>query len=163
MSFEAELKQRYAQAHHRLFNPPPRPKPVPPEPPKLQTPKQRPLFQLTTPLTNGYPNLPKLHTVLAAVSEAEGIEISRIVGVRKQASIVIARQTFCYLAYYYTRASLSQIGKVIGGKDHTTILYSVRAIERRCNENEAWRIRLKAVSDRLVTKLSPLSTTPIPF
>ena len=41
-----------------------------------------------------------------------------------------ARQVCIYLCRRYTGASLEELGSLFGGKDHTTMLYSIRKIEK---------------------------------
>lgn len=42
----------------------------------------------------------------------------------RKRELVWARQLYCYLAKKFTSLSLNQIGEVIGGKDHTTVIHS---------------------------------------
>jgi len=42
---------------------------------------------------------------------------------------VIARQLSMYLAKNYTNSSLKVIGDSFGGRDHSTVLYSLKAVQ----------------------------------
>jgi len=42
-----------------------------------------------------------------------------------------------WLAYHITGMSLSQIGRRLGGRDHTTILSGIRKIQRQIDAGEA--------------------------
>ncbi len=55
------------------------------------------------------------------------------------------RQIAMYLARELTKDSLPQIGKAFGGKHHTTVLHSIRKIERLSKEDS----RMKALLERL--------------
>jgi chromosomal replication initiator protein len=44
-------------------------------------------------------------------------------------SVVIARQLSMYLAKNYTNSSLKVIGDSFGGRDHSTVLYSLKAVQ----------------------------------
>lgn len=52
------------------------------------------------------------------------------------------RQEAMWLTRRYTTRSLPQIGRLFGGRDHTTVLYAVRAVNCRiiCAEDYARRI-----------------------
>ncbi|RYE38415.1 MAG: hypothetical protein EOP21_12240, partial [Hyphomicrobiales bacterium] len=59
------------------------------------------------------------------------ITMSEMVGPHRFAIIVRARQEAAYRMLHETKLSLTQIGKKLGDRDHTTILHSVRAHEAR--------------------------------
>lgn len=65
-----------------------------------------------------------LAQILNAVSEAAWIDVADIMGPWREKSLVQARQAACYLCRTYSKASFPRIGQFIGGRDHTTILYS---------------------------------------
>ena len=46
---------------------------------------------------------------------------------RRFKKAALARQAVCYWAYRRTELSLPQIARKMGGRDHTTVLHSVRA------------------------------------
>ena len=41
---------------------------------------------------------------------------------------VIARQMICYFTRKYTHLTLFEVGKLIGGRDHTTVIHSVNTV-----------------------------------
>jgi len=43
--------------------------------------------------------------------------------------LVVPRQIFIYLLHNFTRYSLKQIGGICGGRDHSTVLHSIHAVE----------------------------------
>ena len=43
---------------------------------------------------------------------------------------MVARSTIVYLARVVVGASYEQIGRALGGRDHSTIMYNFRAIDR---------------------------------
>lgn len=64
---------------------------------------------------------------LVAVSRATGISVDEMRGIRRHKPTVYARAAFSVLAVETWTASLPAIGRALGGMDHTTILYHVRA------------------------------------
>lgn len=69
--------------------------------------------------------------IINVVSEYYRIPQREIMSNRRTAPVVRARQIGMYLAKTHTLRSLPEIGRVLGGKDHTTILHGVRKITQR--------------------------------
>lgn len=76
------------------------------------------------------------HTVIAAVTSYFRISKNDLLGKSKKKEIVIPRQICCYLMCELLSLPLISIGKVLGGRDHTTILYSRDKVEEMCRVNE---------------------------
>ncbi len=73
--------------------------------------------------------------IFNAVSGKYDISVEDIKGTRKSKEIALARHVCVYIMRKITDMSLPAIGKVMGGKDHTTILYSVNLITKRIRED----------------------------
>lgn len=58
------------------------------------------------------------------------VSVHDIISGRRTANVIRPRQVAMYLAKTMTPLSLPQIGRRIGNKDHTTVLYGVRKITR---------------------------------
>jgi chromosomal replication initiator protein len=69
------------------------------------------------------------------VSSAFGISRAELVGSTRAAAPLNARQVAIYLTRELTDLSLPQIGRLYGGRDHSTVLNSIRRAEARCNED----------------------------
>ncbi|MDR0394512.1 MAG: chromosomal replication initiator protein DnaA [Tannerella sp.] len=63
----------------------------------------------------------------------------------RKREIVQARQITMYLAKKYTEASLAHIGKVVGGKDHATVLHSYKAVINLLETSKAFRLTMEAI------------------
>ena len=70
------------------------------------------------------------------VSRAFGISRAELVGSTRAATPLRARQVAIYLTRELTDLSLSQIGRLYGGRDHSTVLNSIRRIETRFGEDK---------------------------
>jgi chromosomal replication initiator protein len=77
------------------------------------------------------------------VSAAFGISRAELVGSARSATPLRARQVAIYLTREMTDLSLPQIGRLYGGRDHSTVLNSIRRIEDRFGEDEALCERVK--------------------
>jgi chromosomal replication initiator protein len=82
-----------------------------------------------------------------------GISVSELVGRSRTAKIAIQRQVVMYLIREETGASLPQIGELLGGRDHTTVIHGC---ERIADEMEA-----NAEVSRQVTELRARLYEPV--
>lgn len=57
------------------------------------------------------------------------VSVDKMRGKTRKRDVVIARQLSMFLAKTYTDNSLKDIGKNFGGRDHSTVIYSVRAVQ----------------------------------
>jgi chromosomal replication initiator protein len=62
-------------------------------------------------------------------SEFFGVALSDLRGRTRTGSVTLARQVAMYLARQLTHASLGELGRAFGGKDHTTVLHAVAKIQ----------------------------------
>ena len=74
--------------------------------------------------------------VISAVAGYYRISAIDIVGKSKKKEVVIPRQICCYLMCELLSLPLISIGKELGGRDHTTILYSRDKVEEMCKVND---------------------------
>lgn len=73
-------------------------------------------------------------------AEAFGIEEHRLVGACRLREVVIPRHaTYYVLRHRFPDMSFPRIGRFMGGRDHSTIIHGIRAIEQRMRHDEALR------------------------
>ena len=58
-----------------------------------------------------------------------GMTIQSIKGKKRNASIAMARQVAMFITRDMTTLSLEDVGREFGGKDHTTVLHSIKKVE----------------------------------
>jgi len=75
--------------------------------------------------------------IVRFVCQHTGISKRLMFSPRRSACYVQARRAIWWLARSHTRLSMPQIGRLSGGYDHTTVLYSVRSYSEN---SEAGRI-----------------------
>lgn len=80
-------------------------------------------------------SVPRINQVCA---DFFGISEPAITGRTKSRRVVWARQTCCWLARRMTDLSYPEIGRAIGGRDHTTIMHSVRQVDNRRRRDSGW-------------------------
>ncbi|MEY4932683.1 MAG: hypothetical protein RLZZ403_1003 [Pseudomonadota bacterium] len=116
--------------------PPPPPKPAPP----MVRIEVRLIYRLPIgPMRTWVQSTPRKHwrDILVEVSEEYGISIEAIQSGKRPTRIVAARQAACYRMRAESQMSLPQIGRVLGGRDHTTVLHGCKAHARRHNLPDA--------------------------
>ena len=67
----------------------------------------------------------------------------------RKREVVQARQLAMYFSKNYTNASLAYIGKLIGRKDHTTVLYACKAVTDMMETDRAFRAQVEELQKKL--------------
>ncbi len=79
-----------------------------------------------------------IDNVQKIVCDFYNIKLSDIKAKRRTKDVALPRQVAMYLTKQVTNASLSDIGKHFGGKDHATVIYACKQIEERKNKDETF-------------------------
>ncbi|HUV38005.1 MAG TPA: chromosomal replication initiator protein DnaA [Planctomycetota bacterium] len=66
-----------------------------------------------------------------------GLKFSDLISKKRSRSVAFPRQIGMYLARQLTNLSLGDIGRLFGGRDHTTVLYACEKIEKRRETDES--------------------------
>lgn len=66
--------------------------------------------------------------VITTVAARYGVPPEDIKGTRRSKEIVTARQIAIYVVNHVTNLTLKSTGNIFGGKDHSTILYSIQSV-----------------------------------
>jgi len=107
-----------------------------------------------------------VRNIVAEVAAFHTITADHILSPNRKHGIVRPRQIACYLAKNLTKLSLSQIGKRIGGRDHTTVLHSIQKVERLMVSDELLANQIDAIRQRFIMPnpaiLSPDDPTSAP-
>ena len=75
-------------------------------------------------------------SIISAVTSYYKISKAELIGKSKKQEIVIPRQICCYLMCDLLSLPLIAIGKELGGRDHTTVLYSRDKVDGLCRTND---------------------------
>jgi chromosomal replication initiator protein len=73
------------------------------------------------------------------VSDFFGVKLSDLKAKNRTKAVAFPRQIAMYLARQLTHASLSEVGRSFGGKDHTTVLHAVDKIQRLLQDDPKLR------------------------
>ena len=92
----------------------------------------------------------KIDLLQKIICEKYSISIEDIKSDKRNSEIAYPRQIAMYIARNYIKESLPKIGSEFGGKDHTTVMYSVNKIEKEIKSNSS----LQEEVDKIVEKLN---------
>ena len=91
--------------------------------------------------------------IIEVVAEHFDLQPSDLTGNKRNAKIVFPRQIVMYLCRSMTEVTLKNIGKVLGGRDHTTIMNGIDKIEAELNGPNA--APTQEIIDILKKKINP--------
>lgn len=77
------------------------------------------------------------------------IPVDQLRAKTRKRPIVVARQLAMFLAKNLTNNSLKTIGDMFGGRDHTTVLYSCKAVQDMMDTDKAFRITAESLEKEL--------------
>jgi chromosomal replication initiator protein len=84
-------------------------------------------------------------SIIASVAKYFGISMDEMTGKGRDKSVVVPRQIAMYLVREETNASLEQIGQLLGGRDHTTVMHGWDKISTAVQEDHQLRNDVLAI------------------
>ncbi len=88
--------------------------------------------------------------IVDVVAEYFGITPDDIMSKKRNSDLVQARQIVMYLCRDLTATSLNTIAKLLGKKDHTTIIHGVNKISDEIVNNEELNIKIESIKKKLM-------------
>jgi chromosomal replication initiator protein len=83
--------------------------------------------------------------ILDTVCNHFNVTTSAVNGKSRKRDLVVARQVSMYLAQKYTKMPVSRIGKLVGNRDHSTVIHSCSQIEKRLKVDVAFKDELSSI------------------
>lgn len=77
--------------------------------------------------------------IMKTVADFHQIRVSDLIGKKRSRNIARPRQMAMAITKELTNMSLPAIGSAFGGRDHTTVLHAIKAINKLCKEDEDWQ------------------------
>lgn len=90
--------------------------------------------------------------IAEAVAAYYRLSFEVLCGKQRDKYIVLPRQVAMYLIRQETQASLSEIGQLLGGRDHTTVLHAWKKIDRDIQTDPILRRDITALREQLEQK-----------
>lgn len=95
------------------------------------------------------PRAPTVSDIIELITQRFNVRLGDLQGKRRSRSVAHPRQISMYLARELTNLSLEEIGGYFGGRDHTTVLHAVRAIQALVDTDESFQITIRELIDEL--------------
>ena len=92
--------------------------------------------------------------VLNAVSKAFGVSNERLLGRERTRDVSLPRQIVMYLLREEAGVSLPQIGELIGGRDHTTVIYACEKVNNLMDTDARLRRQVLQIREQLYSRVS---------
>lgn len=90
--------------------------------------------------------------ILDRVCEHFGLQRQQVQGRSRKRAIVVARQASMYFAQKYTKMPASRIGRLIAGRDHSTVIHSCAAIAQRITIEADFAAQMAEIETSLKVK-----------
>ena len=98
----------------------------------------------------GAPQPVDSETILAVVASRYGYTSSQLCENTKDRKVTLARQTAMYLCRELLGESYPSLGRIFGGKDHSTVMYAIRKIEKLKVTNKDMNIQLTELTKQCI-------------
>lgn len=92
---------------------------------------------------------PSVQKIQEVVCNHFNLDLSAIQTSSRKREIVQARQITMYLAKKYTDCSFSHIGKIVGKRDHATVLHACKTIKDQMETSKAFRSSVEEIEVEL--------------
>jgi len=90
-------------------------------------------------------------TIISEVSNYFGVTSDEIIGPRRSKSYLLPRQVTMFLLREETSLSLSAIGKILGGRDHSTVIHGHDRVASLINSDHKLRSDVLAIRNNLTS------------
>jgi chromosomal replication initiator protein len=90
-----------------------------------------------------------IDVIQKVISSFFNIKISDLKVKRKTKGYVVPRQIAMYLCRKLTNASLLEIGEKFGGKDHSTVLHSIKKVEEKIEKETSFKEMIENLQGRI--------------
>lgn len=87
--------------------------------------------------------------ILGLVAERFGVKGEQLCGGRRTRNVALPRQVAMYLMRQHTDLSLAEIGRVFGGRDHTTVLYACDKMRTQVAADHQFAEKVNAIVSTL--------------
>ena len=91
----------------------------------------------------------QLNGILEDVSRYYGLEITEVTSNSRLSELVRARDMFTYVCREYTSASYNDIGQMLGGRNHATIIHSNNKIKEYAETYPSVQKQVQEITYRL--------------
>ncbi len=90
--------------------------------------------------------------IIETVCNHYNVSLSSVSSRSRKKEFVMARQVSMYLAQKYTKMPASRIGKLVGGRDHSTVIHSCSKIESLLKVDKSFYAELSSIENSFKLK-----------
>ena len=94
---------------------------------------------------------PTIQQIIDAITRFYDVKLTDLLSKRRHKSIALPRQVGMWLARKHTRYSLEEIGGYFGGRDHTTVMHAIRAINTKRSGDPVLNHDVTRLEQQLIT------------
>ena len=89
--------------------------------------------------------------VRSRVAEAWGVSPEGLQSQKRTKDLTIPRQVAMYLIKEFFPVSLVEIGKLFGGRDHSTVIHSISKVEEEIRQDPVFAERVQEIRRSLIS------------
>lgn len=90
--------------------------------------------------------------IIETVCNHFNVSLSAVGGKSRKRDFVVARQVSMYLAQKYTKMPASRIGKLVGNRDHSTVIHSCTQVENRLKVDKEFLAEIQSLENSFKIK-----------
>ncbi len=102
----------------------------------------------------------KPQAIIQTTARFFGLRTANLTGPSRRRLDVLARSVAIFLIRQLTELSFQRIGRLLGNRDHTTILHAFRKIEQQCQVDDSLRASVDDLYDRVRPDIRSSTTRP---
>jgi chromosomal replication initiator protein len=87
--------------------------------------------------------------VRSKVAEEWGVSVDGLTSKKRTKDLTVPRQVAMYLIRELLDLSLVEVGRMFGGRDHSTVIHAVNKVEEDLAGDDAFRTRVELLRGRL--------------
>ncbi len=96
--------------------------------------------------------VPTPDNILDHISKFYGVDKEIIKGQQRVKNAVAARQIAMYLIRSITKLSVVEVGKVFDNRDHSTVLYSIKQVEKQMKSDPSFAETVKEIKANIINR-----------
>lgn len=100
-------------------------------------------------INNSQPTPVTVDKIIEEVARTYGVSSDEILSQMRKAEISSARQIAMYIVREITQLSMVEVGKTFGGRDHSTVVYAIKQVEKNIKTDP----HLKATIDDIIKNI----------
>lgn len=93
-----------------------------------------------------------VNEILDVVCDYFKVQVEDVLGKSRKREFVLARQTAMYFSQTLAKVSVGRIGRLIGNRDHSTVMHSIAKVTEQMQSDKAFAKEMKAIEKALKTK-----------